>query len=59
MWLSHNDFLAIIRESWAGKEEYLAGVVTRFIQKAQTWNKEVFGNIFVRKKHIMARLLGT
>lgn len=59
MWLSHNDCLAIVRESWAGKEEDLAGVVTRFTQKAQSWNKEVFENIFVRKKQIMARLLGT
>lgn len=59
MWLSHNELLAIVRESWAGKEDDLAGAVTRFTLKAQIWNKEIFGNIFVRKKKIMARLLGT
>ena len=59
MWLSHKDFPAIVRESWEGREEDLPGAITRFTQKAQTWNKEVFGNIFVRKRQIMARLLGT
>ena len=42
-----------------GREKDLPGAVTRFTQKAQIWNKEVFGNIFVRKRQIMARLLGT
>ena len=37
----------------------LMGAVTRFTHKALTWNKEVFGNIFAKKKLIMARLLGT
>lgn len=58
IWLSHNDFPAIVRESWAGMEENLIGAVTRFTHKAQIWNKEVFGNIFARKRQIMARLLG-
>lgn len=39
-------------------EENLIGAVTRFTHKAQIWNKEVFGNIFARKRQIMARLLG-
>ena len=58
MWLSHNDFPAIVRESWSGMDDNHVGAITRFTLKAQIWNKEVFGNIFVRKKQIMARLLG-
>ncbi|XP_050242398.1 uncharacterized protein LOC126691394 [Quercus robur] len=58
MWLSHNDFPAIFRQSWAGMEDNLVGAITRFTHKAQTWNKEIFGNIFARKRQIMARLLG-
>ena len=50
MWLSHNDFPAIVREFWAGMEDDLAGAVTRFTHKTQIWNKEVFGNIFVSKR---------
>nr|XP_023872395.1 uncharacterized protein LOC111985008 [Quercus suber] len=59
MWLSHNDFPVIVRESWADMDVNLAEAITRFTNKAQIWNKEVFGNIFVRKRQIMARLLGT
>ena len=58
MWLSHNDFPAIVRESWTGMDDNLAGAIFRFTHKAQIWNKEVFGNIFVKKRQIMARLLG-
>ena len=58
MWLSHNDFPAIVRESWSGMDDNHVWAVNRFTLKAQIWNKEVFGNIFVRKKQIMARLLG-
>ena len=50
MWLSHNDFPAIVRESWNGMEDNLTGAVTRFTHKVQIWNKEVFRNIFVRKR---------
>lgn len=59
MWLNHDNFPAIVRESWAGKEADLAGAIINFTLKAQSWNKEVFGNVCVRKKQIMARLLGT
>ena len=58
MWLSHNDFPAIVRDSWNGMENNLTGAVTRFTHKVQIWNKEVFRNIFARKRQIMARLLG-
>ena len=58
MWMSHNDFPAIVRESWNGMENDLMGADTRFTNKAQSWNKEIFGNIFARKKLLMARLLG-
>lgn len=59
IWLSHNDFLAIVKEAWIGKEADLAGAITGFIVKAQRWNKEVLGNVFNRKKQIMAKLMGT
>ena len=39
-------------------DDNLAGAVFRFTYKAQIWNKEVFGNIFVKKRQIMVRLLG-
>ena len=48
-----------MRDAWAGREENLAKAITNFTTKAQRWNREVFGNVFVRKKKILARLLGT
>ena len=59
IWLSHNEFPAIVRDAWAAKEGNLDGAISNFTTKAQRWNKEVFGNVFIRKKQIMARLLGT
>ena len=32
--------------------------ITEFVVLARIWNKEVFGNIFWKKKNLMARLLG-
>ena len=58
-WLSHNDFSTVVRGAWAGREWNLVEAITNFTTKAQRWNREVFGNIFVRKKKIWARLLGT
>lgn len=59
IWLHHKDFLAIVREAWSGKNARLASAISDFTMKVQRWNKEVFGNVFLRKKKIMARLQGT
>ena len=32
---------------------------TNFTRKAKKWNYEVFGNLFARKKRVLARLNGT
>ena len=32
---------------------------TVFTKKVRKWNYEVFGNLFVRKKRVLARLNGT
>ena len=47
-----------MRDAWAGREGNLVEAITNFTTKAQRWNREVFGNVFVRKKKILARLLG-
>ena len=33
-------------------------VASRFVHAAQVWNREVFGNIFQRKRRLMARING-
>ena len=44
-----------MRDAWADREGDLAKAISNFKTKAQN----VFGNVFIRKKKILARLLGT
>ena len=47
-----------MRDGWAGTEGNLAKAITNFMTKAQRGNRDVFGNVFIRKNKILARLLG-
>ena len=58
VWLSHKDFPAVVREAWTGMDDNLEGAISCFTDRAQKWNKEIFGNVFLRKKKILNRLLG-
>ena len=59
IWLSHSDFPTVVRDALADREGDLAEAISSFKTKAQRWNRKVFGNVFIRKKKILARLLGT
>ena len=37
----------------------LNGAISGFTNKARKWNAEVFGNLFARKRRVLARLNGT
>ena len=58
MWLLHPDFHRIVREAWP-EGVPLKVATTVFTRKARKWNYEVFGNLFVRKKSVLAKLNGT
>ncbi|KAL4626597.1 hypothetical protein ACB092_05G108500 [Castanea dentata] len=58
MWLSHDGFPSIAREAWEGNNQDVCLAVESFTQKGKAWNKEVFGNIFWKKRNLTARLLG-
>ena len=58
VWLSHKDFSAVVREAWTRMDDNLEGAISCFTDRAQKWNKEIFGNVFLRKKKILNRLLG-
>ena len=47
-----------MREAWEGYSQDICRVVENFTLKAKIWNKEVFGDIFWRKRKLTARLLG-
>ena len=59
IWLNHEEFPTVVKAAWEGQDVRLKGAILDFMVKAWRWNKEVFGNVFAKKKLIMARLLGT
>lgn len=56
MWNGHLEFKDIIREAW--RENILHDAIIEFTVKVKKWNKKVFGNIFSKKKRLVARLIG-
>ena len=58
MWLLHPDFPRVVKEAWSkGSSLHLATVA--FTRKVKKWNSKVFGNLFARKRRVLARLSGT
>ena len=57
IWLSHPNFPNVVRGAWSNTKR-LNDAITSFTASAKVWNKEVFGNIFARKRNIEARLRG-
>ena len=58
IWLSHSDFPRIVEQAWASPASNLAGTFAIFTALVSAWNKLVFGNIFQRKKWVLARMSG-
>ncbi|WRX27563.1 Reverse transcriptase domain - like 10 [Theobroma cacao] len=56
-WLSHSKFNDFVKQNWEFSSD-IQGALKMFSDSACVWNKEVFGNIFSRKKRILARLGG-
>ena len=48
-WLQHSEFTDFIRKSWEAEIEMLEALESLSSQ-LKVWNKEVYGNIFQRKK---------
>lgn len=56
-WLLHNDFPNIFRDAWAAGSTTEEAI--RHVQSAcYDWNLLVFGNIFKRKRRLVARISG-
>ena len=56
-WLTDPTFPRIVSYAWR-QHNILKGAIENFSKEALIWNKEHFGNIFVKKKIIKARLNG-
>ena len=57
MWLNLLGFQQVMENAW-GLTLSLSLAISAFKSLATTWNKEIFGNIFVRKKKLLARMDG-
>jgi len=57
VWLSDLSFPGIVMDAW-GHAHPLREFIEIFSKKATDWNKNHFGNIFGKKKRVMARLNG-
>ena len=58
MWLLHPDFLRVVQQAWS-KDRFLQTSTSDFIDRAKKWNVEVLGNLFTKKRRVLARLNGT
>ena len=56
-WLLDNSFPKIVQNAWS-TESGLYGSIAKFKRDASEWNWVHFGNIFAKKKRILARLGG-
>lgn len=56
-WLVDQTFKPVDQEAWHGDTIWLQAVDT-FQDKATYWNMHCFGNIFYRKRRLMARMEG-
>ncbi|XP_075665588.1 uncharacterized protein LOC142635287 [Castanea sativa] len=57
MWLLHPQFPKVVEEAWA-RDRPLPSVISEFTTRMKKWNYEVFGNLFARKRRVLARLNG-
>ncbi|GLT60154.1 hypothetical protein SLA2020_329350 [Shorea laevis] len=56
-WLTHPSFKNLLINSW-NPDVSLHNALTIFTREVQNWNQQVFGNIFHRKRRLLARLYG-
>lgn len=56
-WLADLSFPNIVSRAWR-QSSHLGEAVDKFVKDVSIWNKNEFGNVFVKKKRIMARLNG-
>lgn len=56
-WLTDERFQPFVENNWRCNLHY-TNAVADFIDKLGNWNKDIFGNIFKRKKELLARIGG-
>lgn len=57
MWLLNPKFPRMVQSAW-DQFQPLNTAISSFTQKVNKWNMKVFGNLFARKRRVLARLNG-
>ncbi|GLT77972.1 hypothetical protein SLA2020_495240 [Shorea laevis] len=57
-WVDHPEFQALVQECWGVVDQNTTQCLDVMMKKAKLWSRATFGNLFKRKKKIMARLEG-
>ncbi|KAL7213994.1 hypothetical protein ACSBR1_026425 [Camellia fascicularis] len=55
-WLCHPNFMDVVQQSWWNMDHNLINAINDFTHNVKIWNKETFGNIFKRKRNLLARI---
>jgi len=56
-WVSHHQFEEVIKANWSSSTP-LVPKLTELATALSTWNEEVFGNLFRRKRKLWAHIEG-
>lgn len=59
MWLMEPSFEGVVRGAWGRVCENLGTKLNQVGEEILDWNHNEFGNLYKRKKHVLARLKGT
>ncbi|XP_031096869.1 uncharacterized protein LOC116001112 [Ipomoea triloba] len=57
-WLTREDYGTIWRDATRIRDRNMADIISDITEQSFLWNRNVFGNIFNRKRHLEARILG-
>lgn len=57
-WIDHADYADLVNSSWDSSNHNITAALDKVKKNSINFNKEVFGNIFQRNKHIENRLKG-
>jgi hypothetical protein len=57
-WFTHSEYPALVKNNCARDRSNIVHCLQNVAQDTTIFNKEVFGNIFARKKELEARLRG-
>ena len=58
IWFTDPSFLGIIKDSWHAHLDDISLAIQTFTQRVKMWNRNAFGNIFHKKKRVLAHLNG-